>query len=138
VSQKRVSETIVTAWIVAATLGIVAVCLPFYGAPRYPMDAPLFPWVREGVEMLGPINVVLLFVSGGVVGALFGRRPGRAFLLGLATMTAFPFFAMAEMIVEPTSHNVWPIEFFIYFVLGLIAGIGALAGWFLGWFLAKR
>jgi hypothetical protein len=128
--QKRVSETILMPWIVAAALGVIVVCLPFYGSPPHPMDAPLFPWVRTGVEKLGPINVVLLFISGGVVGALFGRHPWRAFLLGLATMTAFPFFAVAEMIVDPTSHNLWPIEFLIYFVLGLIAGAGALVGWF--------
>ena len=104
---------------------------PAYLTRQYPMPSPLFPWVRTGVENIGAANLVTLFVVGGALGALFcGRgRPAWPFLVGMGTMALFPVFAIAEMFADPTSHNLFPFEFVMYFLVGLIAVAGAYVGY---------
>ena len=137
--------------IMAMALGVGAVCLPAYFQGLPPRTAPLFPWVSTGVEGLGITNLVLLFVAGITLGVLFCRRgtairhppePGdypdlrevleiiKPLLLGMATMALFPLFAFAETIADPTSHNLWPFELVMYFLLGLVAVVGAYVGRF--------
>ena len=36
--------------------------------------------------------------------------------LGFSTIVLFPIASIAELIVDPTSHNLWPLEFFIWHV----------------------
>ena len=99
--------------------------LPVWFLALRPYEAPLFPLVRAGVEGLSSLTLQLLFVSGLLVGSL-GR--GHPFFLGLATMALLPLLAIAEMVVSPTSHNLWPLEFMMYGVVSLSAVLGAYAG----------
>ena len=43
-------------------------------------------------------------------------------------MVLFPIASIAEMILYPTSHNLWPLEFFVYGILSIPAVVGALIG----------
>jgi hypothetical protein len=89
------------------------------------MPSPLFPLIRTSVERMGLVSVLLLWLAGVLLGA-FGAGP--AWRLGLATMALFPLSAIAEMFVDGTSHNLWPLEFIIYGVLSIPAMIGAMLG----------
>jgi hypothetical protein len=71
------------------------------------------------------MTLVLLFVAGLTVGA-FRRAP--SLLIGLSSMGLFPLASVAEMVADPKSHNLFPIEWFLY---GL-ATIPAIAGSTLG------
>ena len=108
-----------------AFLGLGAVILPVWLLSLRPYAAPLFPLVRTGIEGLSFLTFIFLFVSGLLLG-LFGR--GHPFLLGIATMGLFPLLAIAEMVVSPTSHNIWPLEFMMYGFLSLSAAVGACIG----------
>ena len=115
--------------VAAGALGLLAIVLPPLmdpGSRRY--DAPLFPLVRAGVEGFGLLSALLLFVAGAIVGA---ARPPRAWLWGMATLFPLPVIALAEVMVDPTSHNLLPIECAFYLVLAVPAAVGAqlMARW---------
>jgi hypothetical protein len=114
------------AWVVAPLLGVLVMTLPVILAPPARWDdAPLFPVIRTAIERVGPGHLLLLFFLGLGLG-LVSRR--RAILLGLASMLLFPLTAIAEMFVDPTSHNLWPLEFAIYgFYAGVVAAGAAVA-----------
>ncbi len=62
-------------------------------------------------------------------GLLLGKaRPQHAWIIGLATMAAFPVIALVEVIVDPTSHNLLPLEFIGYGLMTLPGLFGALCG----------
>ena len=77
----------------------------------------LCPLIGTGIENSG--FLVLLGVC-----IFLGLWTGRAnpWLLGLLTMSAFPVIAVAEMIVDSTSHNLFPIEFTIYAFAAVLNG----------------
>ena len=118
-------------FVVAALLGLTAFVAPVWVLHLRSYSAPLFPLVRTGVEGMSFLTLVFLF-CGGIILGCFGR--GNPFLLGLTTVVLLPVFAIAEMIVSPTSHNLWPLEFAIYGVVSLSAVVGA----FLGRFIRRR
>jgi hypothetical protein len=114
-------------FVCAAFLGVSAVILPVWLLRLQPYPASLFPLIRTGVEGMSYLSLIFLFVSGLLLGFL-GR--GHPFLLGLATSALLPLFAIAEMLVSPTSHNLWPLEFAIYGFVSLSAVFGAYIGRF--------
>lgn len=70
-------------------------------------------------------SIPLLFVVGLVAGLIV---PQRFWLWGLFTMAAFPVVAVVLMVINPKSHSLWPIEFFIYGILTLPGVLGAGVG----------
>lgn len=114
-------------FVVAPLLGLLAMVLPVLlwpPAPTHYGAAPLFPLIQKAVKGIGLAQVVLLFVAGVLLG--FVSR-SRAWLLGAAAISPLPIAALAEMIKDPTSHNLFPIEFAFYAVYGLFVAIGAFA-----------
>ena len=116
---------------VAALLGLIAIVAPVWILNLRRYSAPLFPLLRSGVEGMSLLTLVFLFCAGFLVGC-FGR--GHPLLLGLATLSLLPIFAIAEIMVSSTSHNLWPLEFAIYGFVSLSAIVGA----FLGRFMHRR
>jgi hypothetical protein len=117
----------VLGFVVAPVLGLLAMVVPVLlwpPAAKHYGDAPLFPLIRNAVEGIGLAQLVLLFVAGVVLG-LVSRSP--AWLLGAAAISPLPIAALAEMIKDPTSHNLFPIEFAFYAVYGLFVAFGAFA-----------
>src|SRR2546423_14080263 len=93
-------------FVAASLLGVGAFIAPIPILPPRPYSAPLFPLLRTSVEGMSILTIVFLFCAGFLVGC-FGR--GHPFLLGIATVVLLPIAAIAEMIVAPTSHNLWPL-----------------------------
>src|SRR5436190_24042871 len=116
---------------IAALLGLIAIVAPVWILDLRRYSAPLFPLIRSGVEGMSLLTLVFLFCAGFLVGC-FGR--GHPFLLGLATVSLLPIFAIAEMMVSSASHSLWPLEFAIYGFVSLSAIVGA----FLGRFIRRR
>lgn len=116
----------VGAFILANVLGLLSLIIPPYFFPGRQYTAPLFPLLRTGIETLSPLSILLLILSGSVPGYLIGES---SVLWGLAVVAALPIAALAEMIVDPTSHNLWPIEFSLsYGFLALLGMLGASLG----------
>ena len=108
----------------AVVLGLTSVCLPVFVFNLPLRPAPLSPAVSTAVEELSWLALILLFASGVAVGFL-SSSPIQPLVLGVLTTVALPLIAVAEMIVAPRSHNLWPIEVFIYILLSLPAIVGA-------------
>src|SRR5438477_10612631 len=89
----------------ATLLGLIAIVAPVWILDLRRYSAPLFPLIRSGVEGMSLLTLVFLSCAGFLVGC-FGR--GHPFLLGLATVSLLPIFAIAEMMISSTSHNLWP------------------------------
>ena len=108
----------------AALLGVGAVTLAGNGQPDVG-TSPLFPAVARGIEGLNEGSFVLLAGAGFIV-ALLG--PAHPLLVGLSTMALFPLISIADMVVDPTSHNLFPFEWAMYALLTLPGVAGAFAG----------
>ena len=110
----------------SAVLGALAVTAPvLLGDRTHLPPAPISGVVRAAVENAG-IAAVLGLILAGAVARYFVAA--SIWLVGFGTVAVLPVFAFAEMLVDPTSHNLWPIEFVIYGI-GAIPGIlGAVAG----------
>ena len=117
-------------WILLAApiAGFVALLLASYvaGVPK-PHDAPLFPLIRDIVEGFSWVHIVALVLVGLLLGLASRSRP---WLLGLLAIAWLPVAAIAELVVDHTSHNMFPFEFAMYGFYGLLAGIGAMLGGF--------
>ena len=113
----------------AAVAGIASVIAPYLAIHGFggEYQSPLFPLLRNSWEKLELIpTVVLLLVVGAALGFI---RPRNWLILGSSTAVLFPLAAVLEMVADPQSHNLWPIEFLLYLVL--VAGpavVGALLG----------
>ncbi|OGU46170.1 MAG: hypothetical protein A2X68_10700 [Ignavibacteria bacterium GWC2_56_12] len=110
-------------FLIAPVLGLMAMILPvLLNRPVHWYDSPLFPVIRNAQENIGVTEFVLLLVVGFVLGHV-SRMP--ALLLGGAAVILLPFAALAEMVADPTSHNLWPLEFMFYAFYGAVAAAGA-------------
>lgn len=121
--------------LLSAGLGLVAVVTPAFFMTTAPSHrSPLFRLVHVAVEGFGLAAVFGLFADGLITRLAF-RAP--FWLIGLSSMAAFPIMAIAEMLIDPRSHSLFPVEFFFYAAECLFATLGAIVGgaWFrlLGW-----
>jgi hypothetical protein len=116
---------LMAAGIAAAALGLVSMVAPVFVLSRTEYPAPLFPWVRSGIEVFPLLSAFLLFASGVLLGF---RTPKYPLLFGMCTMAPFPLLAFAEMVADAKSHNLWPFEFLCYGVISLVAVAGAYVG----------
>ena len=78
------------------------------------------------------IPTVILLCLFGVTMSIFAQK--NSLLLGLSSMLVFPCAALYEMSINPTSHNLWPLEFIIY----AFFTIPAIAGTFIGRRISKK
>lgn len=70
-------------------------------------------------------TMALLAMSGIIIGFLTKRL---CVFLGMSSILVFPSVAIYEMVRDPTSHNLWPFEFVIYFAFSIPAIVGACVG----------
>jgi hypothetical protein len=104
-------------------IGLVILAVPTMMAHGWP--GSFSKLLRDIVERMGMIHLYLLFLSGLVWGLAVERpysRWGAASQLG-----SFPIFAIIQMIGDPTSHNLWPLEFMIYGFLAMVGLAGVKA-----------
>jgi len=104
-------------------LGLIAMILPvLLNRPGHWYDSPLFPIIRNAQEHFGVSQLGLFFLVGFILGHM-SRIP--ALLLGGAAVILLPLAALAEMVADPTSHNLWALEFMFYAFYGAITATGA-------------
>ncbi len=113
----------VIALLTAIGLGLASVFLAvvILEIPPDPQGG-LFPFLFAEFSWL---TLILLFSSGIMLGLNFSIHP---FVLGFATMAAFPVLAFVDMAQNPYTHNLWPFEFVMYGLVSLLAVGGAYAG----------
>jgi hypothetical protein len=63
--------------------------------------------------------------AGGVAGLTFPAL--HPLLVGMSMLALLPVAAVAKMMVDPKSHNLWPVEFATYAVISLAPAVGAAA-----------
>lgn len=84
--------------------------------------------IVDGMQWISLLGIAGIGFTAGLI------APKEWLLWGPCTMAAFPVMAFIEMGRDPTSHNLWPIEFAFY---GVIAIPGIAEAW-LGAFLRSR
>lgn len=112
-------------WIyfLASILGVMSIVLPTFFLPDLKQyDSPLFPLIKTGIEGISIWSFGLLLLSGFGV-KLWSKLSG--WKIGLTTMALFPIMVIFEMIVDSSSHNLFPFEFILYAVYSVPAMIGA-------------
>ena len=110
----------------SAVIGLLAVTAPVLLGARRPLPpAPISGVVRAAVENAGLLSVLGLLVAGAVARYLVAAP---VWLIGFGTVAALPIFAIAEMFVDPTSHNLWPFEFVVYGIGSVPGLLGAIVG----------
>jgi hypothetical protein len=75
-------------------------------------------------------QVVLLFAAGGTAWGLL-LKPPNSFFAAAVQPGVLPIVAVIEVARDPTSHNLWPFEFAIYFAYSVVGVLGAAAGTFI-------
>ena len=138
---KLYSRSSLIVFAIGAALGIISIIIP----PLWIVDvkayeSPLFPMVRTGIEGMSGWSLLFLFLSGIFLGiiypkheSLYGMFSGVFYskyelFLGISTMALFPILAFLEMMKDPYSHNLWPIEFVLYGFTTIPGICGAYAG----------
>jgi hypothetical protein len=119
-----------------ALLGMSSIVLPvFFLKDVKPYDSPLFPLIRTGIEGMSIWSPIFLILSGFIV-KIFSDV--RGWIMGLMSMVLFPLAAICEMIADPSSHNMFPLEFIMYGLLTIPAIIGAYSASFIRRFVLKK
>ena len=122
-------STNVWVFVVAAVLGFFSVILPAYLFPGKKVvfyDAPLFPLIATAIKNLSILpTTLLLMLTGCILGYL---KSEIWWLLGFSTILVFPISSACEMILYPTTHNLWPLEFLVSASLSIPSLIGAFLG----------
>lgn len=104
-------------------LGVLSIILPVFFLPDLNQyESPLFPMIRTGIEGISMWSFIFLFLSGFVVKFFINLSGWK---IGLLTMALFPVWVLAEVIIDPTSHNLFPFEFLLYSLYTIPAIIGA-------------
>jgi hypothetical protein len=112
--------------LLAAMAGTLALAFPVLtGQADTGHSAAFFPFMADVVEGVELSSITLLF-GVGVAAGLFGRASGV--ILGMATAALLPMWSAADMVLGGTGHNLFPFEWFIYGIYGLIGIAGALVG----------
>jgi len=110
-------------YLLASILGVISIVLPtFFLTDLKEYDAPLFPIVRTGLEGISLWSFALLLLSGFGV-QLLSQLPN--WKIGLTTMALFPIMVLCEIMVDTSSHSIFPIEFILYALYTIPAMIGA-------------
>ena len=110
-------------YLLASMVGVISIVLPTCILPDLKQyDSPLFPLIRTGIEGISFWSFGLLLLSG------FGLKLLSTlsfWKIGLTMMTLFPIIAISEMIIDSSSHNLFPFECILYVLYSVPAIIGA-------------
>jgi len=124
------------AYIAISILGILSIIVPvFILGDLKPYESPLFPLIRTGIEGISRYSFLFLLLSGFIV-KLFSGIP--SWKIGLMSMVLFPLAAFCKMIVDSSSHNMFPFEFIFYGIYTIPAIIGAYISQVIRGFFIKK
>jgi hypothetical protein len=123
--------------VLSAFSGILGIILPYIilnGFHHTPYASEtISPLLRSAWEGFYPTPSVLIMIAVGL--GLGLMRPQRWIILGLSSILMLVIVANIEMNIYPTSHNLYPIEFALYFIF---IGAPTLLGTFIGSNIKKR
>lgn len=125
----KVSSATIVAFTVFPLVGFVCFLVPQLFAKDIDLTAhssgivELVTYSYKKVVLLP--TMILLALSGLIIGFSAKRR---CVFLGLSSVLVFPTVAIYEMLIDSSSHNLWPFEFIIYFAFSIPAIIGACIG----------
>jgi hypothetical protein len=109
-------------YFLASILGVISIVIPTFFLPDLKhYDSPLFPLIRTGIEGISIWSFSLLLLSGLGVKLLSNLSGWK---IGLTTMALFPIMAIFEIIVDSSSHIMFPFEFIGYALYSIPAIIG--------------
>ena len=111
--------------LVLPLLGLACVTMPVVIRGESLMPAPLFPLLRTAVEQLNWMPIAALAALGLMAGVFTRLWPP---LIALASVAALPVAMIAEIVADPTSHNLFPFELVMYAAMALPVLLAALAG----------
>ena len=116
------------AWYLMLTcIGLLLFIAPLFFIRSPTMrDSPVFPLLRNAIEHMNLEFTVLGLCLTSCLLSFF--RPQQWFSTSVGLIWFLPFFTVIEIGFDPASHNLWPFEFVIYFVLLLIAMFGGKLG----------
>jgi hypothetical protein len=122
-------------WFIAAPFlgsiaGFVLITAPYLVQYVYPGSFPKL--VYGSLEHTTFASLLLLFGGGLFFGLIF--EIPCAFIASVSQVASLPAAAIVEMVKDPTSHNLWPIEFVQYVFLA----ISPLAGMGLAWWIKRH
>ena len=109
--------------VLGAITGLVLMVLP--AALRYPSHS-IFVLLFKSVKNLALLDVFLLFFAGFTWGLAKGWP--RGIFAAFFQVALLPVFATIEIFKDPTSHNLWPLEFIMYGFMGGVGAFGAALG----------
>ena len=114
-------------FLLTGIMGLGAIMIPELLFGQKGPDLNFFHIVTEGVENFYIFSMALLILSGAIPSVF---HSGRVWVWGLAAVFLFPIIAIVEMtLVNPYSHNLWPIEFLVTYPFFALFGIvGAALG----------
>ncbi len=125
----------IISFVTIAILGMSSIVLPvFFLDDLKHYDSPLFPLIRTGIEGISMYSLGFLIFSGFIV-KLFSDE--SSWKIGLMSMVLFPLAAICEMIVDLSSHSIFPIEFILYGLYSIPVIIGAYLAQSIRWFVMK-
>ena len=123
--------------ILAGSIGILSVIAPYLLLNGYNetklLHAPLFPLLNTAWESVNYTVTGLILISFG--GALGYLRPNKWSQVGISAISFYVIAVFLEINADMYSHNLWPIEFIIYY---LFIGLPATAGAYIGALLHSR
>src|SRR5687768_4850111 len=104
--------------IFGTVLGVASFIGPeLLSPPSQIYEAPIFPIVRAAVEEMQLFTFLFLFCSGVILGVLLHSRLNP--MCAASTVLWLPVVSIADMLIDPTSHNLFPIEFALYAIFSL-------------------
>jgi hypothetical protein len=115
---------LVAACLAGIVSGFVLIALP--SLIRWEHPKSLFEFVAAAAKGMSAAHLLLLVLGGFFWG--FVLRGPYALCAAFCQLGSLPAIAILEMLRDPTSHNLWPFEFMIYFVLAVASLLGAAAG----------
>lgn len=108
------------ACLLGVTVGFILTMLS--GIVGQPSAGSIFVLVRSAGGDMAAMSWVLWFAGGFFLGLAL-KWPYSLFA-AMSELGSLPIVAVIEMVRDPTSHNLWPFEFFFYIVLTIIPLLG--------------
>ncbi|HKC03685.1 MAG TPA: hypothetical protein VKC17_10325 [Sphingomicrobium sp.] len=115
---------------VAPLIGVASYVAPLLASDVVTGNESWLELYAISVEKASGPTFFLLFVAGLLAGG--ADAAVRALRFGVLTIALLPVAAVIQMAGDPTSHNLWPIEFVIYLVVSLVPACGVLLGRHIG------
>lgn len=119
-------QRLIVVCVVASVAGYLALWIP-WALAGFPSKNMI-----DGMQLISLVFLMLVgFGCGLVFTSLF-------WVAGLASMSLFPIISIIDIIQDPSSHNLLPLEFILYAFLTLPAIFGGALGWLYATTLGRR